>query len=354
MTNKTRYFLVTAGAVLVVGLGGGLIAYLAYTRVAGIPPGVPAEVRYVPVDAEVVAFANVRAIMDSELRQALVPSIDPESRKGKQMMSDFAGVDLEKQVDHVVMYIEPFIRQNQENAAPVEIPRAALLVNGSFDQARIEQFLREHGGAIQEHNGRKLFVRDGGREQVAVGFVEQDLIAIGQEDLVRRAIDISRGSARDFRNVTANGDLMNLVRDNSGSTAWVAGQFEEISRRMKLPPAISSQVPPVRLVSLKADINGGVKATIRAEAGDKAAADQLRDAVRGFISLARLHAGGKNEFANVLKTVELSGNDNTVRLSFAVSPETLRVIAPPMRRRERGLGPSEPPPSAPQPPAPPK
>src|SRR5918999_4531604 len=247
MTRKSRYFVLIAGAVLVVGLGGGLIAYLAYNRVAGIPAGVPSEVRYVPVDAEVVAFANVRAIMDSELRRALMSSVDPESRKGKQMMSEFAGVDLEKQVDHVVMYVEPFVRQNQETAKPADIPRAALLVNGSFDQARIEQFIRDHGGAVQEHNGRKLFVRDGGRQHVAVGFVEQNLIAIGQADLVRRAIDVSRGSNRDFRNVTTNADLMNLVRDNSGSTAWIAGQFEEISRRMKLPAAISSQVPPVRL-----------------------------------------------------------------------------------------------------------
>src|SRR5918999_5587837 len=165
MTKKTRYFVVTAGAVLGVGLGGGLIAYLAYTRVAGLPAGVPSEVRYVPVDAEVVAFANVRAIMDSELRRALMSSVDPESRKGKQMMSEFAGVDLEKQVDHVVMYVEPFIRQNPENAKPADIPHASLLVNGAFDQARIEQFIRDSGGTIQEHNGRKLFVRDeGGRE----------------------------------------------------------------------------------------------------------------------------------------------------------------------------------------------
>src|SRR5687767_6139300 len=328
MTKKTRYFVITAGAVLIVGLGGGLIAYLAYNRMAAVPAGLPSEVRYVPADAEVVAFANVRAIMDSELRRALMPNIDPESRKGRQMMNDFAGVDLEKQVDHVVMYVEPFVRQSQENAQTTEIPRASLLVNGSFDQARIEQVIRERGGTIEEHNGRKLFTHQAGREQVAVGFVERDLIAIGQADLVRRAIDISRGSARDFRNVTTNGELMNLIRDASGSTAWVAGQFEEISRRMKLPTTISGQVPPIRVVSVKADINGGVKAMIRAEAGDKAAADQLRDAVRGFISLARLHGGGKEEFANVLKTIELSGSDNTVRVSFAVSPETLRVIAP--------------------------
>ena len=82
---------------------------------------------------------------------------------------------------------------------------------------------------------------------MAVGFVDNELIAIGQEDLVRRAIDISRGSARDFRDVTTNADVMKLVRDNAGSTAWVAGQFDEISRRMRLPNSISGQVPPVRV-----------------------------------------------------------------------------------------------------------
>ena len=55
--------------------------------------------------------------------------------------------------------------------------------------------------------------------------------------------------------------------------------------------------------------------------------------MRGFISLARLQAGAKPEFENMLKSIELSGTDATVRLSFAVSPETLRVIAP-----RRGAG----------------
>jgi hypothetical protein len=350
MTKKTRTFVLAAAAVLFVGLAGGLIAYLAYNRVVGLAAGSPAEMRYVPADAEVVAYANVRAVMDSELRRALVPSIDPESRKGQQMMNDFAGVDLEKQVDHVVMYVEPFIRQSQD-VERGDIPRASLLVNASVDQARIEQFIRERGGGVEEYNGRKLFTHKDGPEQVAVGFVAQDLIAIGQVDLVRRAIDISSGSAKEFRNITTNREMMTLIRDNSGSTAWIAGQFEEISRRMKLSSALARQVPPVRLVSVKANINGGARLAIRAEASDKAAADQLRDVVRAFISLARLQAGAKPEFEGILKSIELSGTDATVRLSFAVSPETLRVIAP--RGGRGGRGPGRGPAEPPTPPAPP-
>ena len=350
MTKKTRYFVVAAGAVLVVGLAGGLVAYLAYNRVAGVEAALPPEMRYVPADVALVAFADVSAVMNSELRRALMPSIDPESRKGRQLMSDFAGVDVEKQVNHVVAYVEPYTPPDPQAQAKPEMPRALVLVHGTFDPARIEAFVRERAGTMDEYKGRKILVRSEGGHEMAVGVVGSDLIAMGQADLVRRVIDLSEDASGVTDDISTNAEMMTLIRDNAGSTAWVAGQFAEISRRMRLPRTVAGQVPPIRLVSVKADINGGVKVAIRAESGDTAAADQLRDVVRGFISLARLQAGDKQELENILKTIELSGSDTTVRLSFAVSPETLRAIAPPPGRR-RNLEPA--PPTAPAPPTPP-
>ena len=332
MTKKTRYFVIGAGAVLIVGLGGGLIAYLAYNRVAGMPGGVPPEMRYVPANATVVAFADVQAVMNSELRRSLLPSIDPESRKGRRMMNDFAGVDVEKQVNRVVAYVEPHQAPDPHAQVNPEIPRALLLVQGTFDPTRLEASISERGGASEDYKGRKIFVHREREHDVALGVVGSDLIAMGEANLVRGVLDASQTSGL-ARNITSNPEMMNLIRDNAGSTAWVVGQFDEIRRRMRLPSGVSSQVPPIRLVSVKANINGGVKAMIRAEAGDKAAADQLRDVVRGFISLARLQSGAKPEVDGLLKSIELSGNDSSVRLSVTVSPEALRVIAPGSRRR---------------------
>ena len=343
MTKKTRYFVLGAGAVLVFGLGGGLVAYLVYNRAAGVPAGLPPELRYVPVNVAMVAFADVNAVMNSELRRALAPRIDPESRKGRQMMNDFAGVDVEKQVNRVVAYAEPYKPADPQAQAKPEIPRALVLVQGTFEPDRIEAFIRERAGTMDEYKGRKMFVRREDGHDVAVGLVSSDLIAMGQADLVRGIIDVSQDSSLLAKNITANADMMNLIQDNAGSTAWVVGQFDEIKRRMRIPGGVAEQVPPVRLVSVKANINGGVKATIRAEAGDKAAADQLRDVVRGFISLARLQTGEKPELENLLKTIELSGTDATVRLSFAVSPETLRLITPPPGARRNRMNPATPP-----------
>jgi hypothetical protein len=343
MTKKTRYFLIGAVGVLAVGLGGGLIAYLAYNRVAGVPAGLPPEVRFVPANAEVVAFANVEALMSSELRRELMPTIDAGSHKGRQMMSDFAGVDLEKQVHRVIAYVEPYTAPDPQTQGRPEIPRALVLVQGSFDQARIEQAMRDHGGAVEDYNGTKMFAHREAEHDVAVALAGADLIAIGQADLVRRAIDRTRDASRGAENITTNAEMMNLIRDTAGSTAWVVGQFDAVTRRMRLPSEVTGRVPPVRLVSVKANINGGVKATIRAETGDQAAADQLRDVVRGFISLARLQTGGKPGFDNTLKSIELSGTNKTVQMSFAMAPDTLRMLAP----RRGG------PPSPPNPPSPP-
>ena len=51
MTRKSRYVLVGSAGLLLVGLGGGLVAYFAFNKAAGVPAGLPAELRYVPADA---------------------------------------------------------------------------------------------------------------------------------------------------------------------------------------------------------------------------------------------------------------------------------------------------------------
>ena len=81
MTKRTRYFVFGSVTVLLVGLCTGLVAY--YT---GMPMGAfgqsngLSELRYVPASASVVAYADVRNLMQSELRQKLHKAINDERR----------------------------------------------------------------------------------------------------------------------------------------------------------------------------------------------------------------------------------------------------------------------------------
>jgi hypothetical protein len=286
----------------------------------------PAELRFVPADAELVAYADVHSIVASDMRKEL-ERMAMGQRHGQPQAHEFAGIDLEKNINHVLAYTQA----GGGDAAP---SRSLVLAQGTFDQASVEQFIRDHGGSVEDYHGKHLLVRQvkpdpTQHEEVAVGFVRPDLIAVGGAELVKRALDASTaGGGGASADVTANADLMRLMRDASPGTAWVAGQFDAVSRGIKLPPNVRQQMPPLRLVSVSAHIDGGLRATVKAETADKAAADQLRDVLRGAVAFVRLQAGSKPELQDAFKSIEMGGTGTTVQLSFGLTPDAFRSITP--------------------------
>lgn len=336
MTPRTRYFLYGSTIALLLGIGGGLVAYYQYNRAAGVPAGLPVELRYVPADAQMVAYADVQTVMASDMRREL-EGVALGRRRGQQQMHEFAGIDLEKDVNHVIAYLQP----EAGDPNPQRPPNGLILAQGKFDQARTEQFIKDHAGSVEDYHGKHLIagpMNDRGRGGPAFAFLQPGLIAMGPIELVRKAIDDFAGT--ETSNITSNTELMNLIRDASSGNAWVVGRFDAVSRRVGLPPSIAQQVPAVRLVSASARINGGVKATIKAEAGDKAAADQLRDVVRGAVSFARIQAGSKPEFQDALNSVEIGGAGNNVQLSFMMTAATFKALTPPRPPRADQLPPA--------------
>src|SRR5262245_47916878 len=106
MTARTRYFVISSLLVLAVGLGTGLLAYY-----VGLPGGLldrdgPAELQYVPRNAAVVAYAEVRDIMTSDIRQKIRRAA-PTQENGQRRFQDETGIDIESDVDHVVASLVP-------------------------------------------------------------------------------------------------------------------------------------------------------------------------------------------------------------------------------------------------------
>ena len=139
MSSHTRYVLLGGGAVLLVGLLTGGVAYLQ----GGIPafavaqPG-RAELKYVPAEASLIFYASVRDVMQSNLRERLgAAQPDPG---GQRRFLEGAGVNLEEDIDHVVA---GFVSIGEER------PAGVVLLTGRFDQSRLESFAREHGDAFE-------------------------------------------------------------------------------------------------------------------------------------------------------------------------------------------------------------
>lgn len=327
MTKKTRYFMAGSGAVLAAGLCIGLVGYYA----GGFQPvsasAVSNELRYVPADATVVAYADVRAIMDSELRARLKQAM-PMQEKGQQEFQEQTGIDIERDIDYVVAAMSPKIGGEHMDGAGLVVAR------GRFNDSLLETLAREHGGNVEEYNGKRMVVSPAHQppadapvrfepKSIVLAFLEPGLVAVGDSATVKAAIDAQMSS----HSITSNDEMMQLVGDiGSGNNAWAVGRFDVIASQAQLPEQIKGQIPPVKWFAVAGHVNGGLSGTLRAEARDDQAAENLRDVVRGFLALARLQTQADPRTAGLVDSLQLGGTGKTVSLSFAVPAEILNLI----------------------------
>ncbi len=347
MTKKTRYFMAGSAAVLATGLTTGLVAY--YT--GGFQPvsasAVANELRYVPADATLVAYADVRAIMDSEVRSRLKQAM-PMHEEGQKEFQAQTGIDIERDIDYVVASLA----NGAGKTAPLVVAR------GRFNDTQLEGLIREHGGTVEEYKGKRLIHAPAGtppeaveapdvpetpeaaaahagkavlhglhasqmHQNLVLAFLEPGLIAFGDGTAVKTAIDAQLTA----HSITSNNEMMDLVADiGQYNNAWAVGRFDLLAAQAKLPEQVTSRLPPVKWFAAAARVDGGVSGSLRAEARDDQAAENLRDVVRGFLALARLQASADPRTAGLVESLQLSGAGKTVALSFTVPAELIQLI----------------------------
>lgn len=331
MSNKTRYFVVVSAAILAVGLGTGLVA-----SYMGLPISVfssaagPEELQYVPADATVVAYANVRDVMNSQFR-ARFRQMEPQSAERNQFEAQ-TGINLTEDVDSVVAAM---MTGGVKDLSNNPVKGALVLARGRFQASRLEALAIEHGGTVEEYQGKRILSHegDGSDGKLALGFIEVDLIALGSEASVRKAID----AHRENRNIVSNNDMMRLVAELDNSNAWAVGRFDDIAREANLPSEIAGQIPTISWFSAAGHINGGLSGMLKAETKDDESAQNLRDVVRGFLALAKLQAGSKPGMKEMVDSLQLSGDGKTVALAFSVPTQLLDVIEAMGKAHKNGL-----------------
>jgi hypothetical protein len=343
MIKRTRLFLFTSVGILVAGLGTGLVAaYVGgFENLNFLGSSSPDELGYLPPDAKVVAFANVREIMDSELHQKL-RALAPRNDNGMARFEEETGVDVTRDVDYVLAAVgggtEP-VGPNQGH--PLVIAR------GRFDNVRIEGLVRSKGGTVEDYKGvRFLKIADpNGTMDGALAFVEPGLIAMGAQDAVRRAIDVRKSGAA--ASAAGNEELVRLVKQADDGNAGVVAKFDALSAAGKLPSDVLQRIPAINWITITGHVNGGVRAAVRAETRDDAAAKNLKDVLQGMLALAKLQTGAQTDVAALVDSVELGGEGKQVSLGLSVPVEFIDRLAS-LRAAAGGVPPA---PGAPQAPA---
>jgi hypothetical protein len=312
-----------SGAILAIGLGTGLVA-----SYMGLPVSVfssaagPEELQYVPADAAVVAYANVRDVMSSEFRQRF-KQLEP-TQDQKNEFEEKTGLDFERDVDTVVAAVMPKdgMANNPEGAF-------LILARARHDAARLEALALEHGAQVIDYQGKRILTHhdaadtgDPNQHDMAFGFVEADLVAFGSLGSVKASID----ARRENRNVVSNNDMMKLVNEIENANAWAVGRFDAIADKAGLPTEVKNAIPQISWFSAAGHINGGVSGNFKAEAKDEATAKNLRDIMAGFLAMAKMQAGNKPGMQQLADSLVISGEGNTVALAFTIPSEVLDIL----------------------------
>jgi hypothetical protein len=318
MSKKTRYFVVTAAAILAVGLTTGLVASymglpVAFSRAAG-----PDELQYVPADAAVVAYANVRQIMDSQFRERF-RQFEPDTKERDEFEAK-TGVNIDHDINSVVAVLTS--STTHSTSAPHGM---LILARGRFEQSRLEALALEHGGHVEDYNGKRLLIHgnDAGTPEMAIGFLEADLIALGGYEAIKKSIDANGG-----RNiVSTNADLMRQIGELDASNAWAVGRFDAIANSAHVPSEIQAHLPAIQWFSAATHINGGVSGVFKAEARDEESAKNMRDVLNGFLALARMQSSSQPELKTMVDSLQLSGDGKNVAVSFTLPSELFDALS---------------------------
>ena len=316
MTRSTRYFFAGSAAVLVAGLCTGLVAYYGGGFQALSASTGPIELRYVPPDAAVIAYADVGAIMNSELRLRIKEAL-PMQQQGQEEFYKETGIDIERDIQYVVAAVTPGTHS------------ALLVARGNFNPTVLENLAVQHGGVVETYREKRLVSKandstDGPRGGT-LAFLEPGLVAIGDTDTIKRAIDAQLTAT----SIIGNDEMMTFVRDiEAGNNAWAVGRFDVLTAHAKLPEQIARQIPPVKWFAAAGHINGGVSGMVRVEANDDEAAELFRRQVNGALAFGEMVGRSDPRASAVLKTVQMSGSGKTVQLSFTVPGELLQMVLP--------------------------
>ena len=325
MTSRTRYFVIVSLLVVGVGVGTGLLAYyVGLPTSASSRAGGPDELRFIPRNATLVAYANVQEVMASDLRNRLREAL-PIKPEGRRQLESETGINVETDIDRVVTCIAPPVDGNRRPPAA-----GLVLARGRFDQVKIEALMREHGAIVEQYKGGRLIIAqadssdsaapDGRSRQhpaLSVAFIEPGLVGLGTTELVRNAIDLEAGGD----NITANEEMMGLVKSLDGGNVWAVGRFDVLTSQARLPGDLAGRLPPITWFSASGRVDGGLSGVLRADTRDDESASNLRDVVRGLLALAKIQTGSSPELLAMVQSLQLGGTGKTVALSFDVPAE---------------------------------
>ena len=275
----------------------------AQSRSAAIDEPTAATLEYVTEDTSMVAYANVRVLMASPLRDRVREL--GAAHAVIATLQEWTGASLERDIDDIVFTAD------------------TTILTGRFDLRRLEAYARDHGGRIELYAGARIVSAPRPAGDAAIVLPAPGLALVGDVLSVRRALDAKAGAVRA---ITDNVGFMRTVAGLDDRAAWSVATLQAVIARAAIPADVAAQLPAIDWLAASSRFGPTARGELSAQARDEIAAGSLRDLVRGFMALARMQAARNRELRGALASATLAGDGTTVTLSFDVTPGLLDLF----------------------------
>ena len=283
----------------------------------------PEELQYVPADAAVVAYANVRDVMNSQFRQRF-KDLEP-SENDKNQFEEKTGLNLEQDVDSVVAAVMP-----KDGMANNPAGSFLILARARYQASRLEALAIEHGAEVTEYQGKRLITHHDSDSTRSDTTTTWRSASSKRTSSAFGSIDIGEG--RDRR---ARLEPQHRLEQRHDEARERDRQRQRVGGRQVRRDREQGRHPELRLPR-RCRASRGSRRRVTSTAASAARSrpkrrtrqrrKNLRDVMGGFLAMAKMQAGNKPGMQQLADSLVISGEGNTVALAFSIPTEVLDVL----------------------------
>ncbi|MBN9658591.1 MAG: hypothetical protein J0H49_10460 [Acidobacteria bacterium] len=269
----------------------------------------PTLLKLVPSDAKMVAGLDCERAKGSALGQRILSEMKDEDQ-GFQKFIEATGFDPRRDLREVVMASDG----NSKGE------RALVVVSGTFDQSKINSFLRTEGAVQAIYGGVEIWNNPKKGDDGSVAILNRSLALFGKDASVKAAID-----RRNSGGTVLPADLQKKVDEWSVNDAWFVSTagFTQMGVNSDGKNKVMPMGVPVEAIqAASAGVRFGSDLQVSAEALTRSDKDAqaLVDVFKFVASMVRLNSDKPNadQLVKIFDTMQLSTSGATMKFSLTI------------------------------------
>jgi hypothetical protein len=286
-----------------------------------------------PKDAGFVVVVDMKKVVDTKYYNKFKQ--DEIKLDDYNEFIEKTGVDPEKDLDKVALSLSEI----EDDADFV------LIATGRFDKEKILSSIREEAKVFEdEYQGKTLYqitdrhvkYEDEGeieeeeaevkrkykKDEVTLSFLDSDIVAISNSDLIKNTVDLYQGKGESIEN---NQVLMEVMKEiDQDDMVWGAGVVPE--KVKKMPPTghpIANVAATIKSIVFSIDLQKELDAFLKIKSDCKENVKNITDALNGFLALGRMNYAEQPKYMELLEGILIEGTEDMVSVSMHMSEEML-------------------------------